>query len=174
MSHTRRPVRVLFVCLGNICRSPTAHGMLRARLAEAGLAESVEVESAGTGTWHIGHSPDARAMAAAAARDIDISDLRARKVARSDFTDFDYVIAMDYDNLSDLQALAAGQDTSHARVQLMGDFSPTHRGQPVGDPYYGGEHGFERVLDMLAACVDGLMRQLQDDIHARSGESARP
>lgn len=170
MNDPRRPLRVLFVCLGNICRSPTAHGMLRARLAEADLAEQVEVESAGTGTWHIGHPPDTRAMAAAAERDIDISDLRARKVKRSDFDDFDYVIAMDHDNLSDLQALAAGQGSSHAQIRLMADFSPSHRGQAVGDPYYGGDDGFECVLDMISACVDGLIHQLQADMGARSGQ----
>lgn len=167
MSTLRRPIRVLFVCLGNICRSPTAHGILRSRLADAGLTDQVEVESAGTGTWHIGHSPDARAMAAAAARGIDISDLRARKVTSSDFSDFDYVIAMDHDNLADLQAVAASQSPGGARIELMGNFSAEHAGQAVGDPYYGGDNGFERVLDMISACVDGLIRQLHSDLGER-------
>lgn len=170
MSTLRRPLRVLFVCLGNICRSPTAHGLLRSRLVDAGLTGQVEVESAGTGTWHIGHPPDARAMAAAAARGVDIGDLRARKVKSSDFSDFDYVIAMDHGNLADLQALAASQGTPRARIELMGDFSPEHAGQAVGDPYYGGDNGFERVLDMISACVDGLIRQLQNDL---AGEHSR-
>lgn len=168
MSSTSEPVRVLFVCLGNICRSPTAHGVLRARLPAAGLADRVEVESAGTGTWHIGHPPDQRAAAAAAARGIDLSDLRARKVASSDFGDFDYIIAMDHDNLADLKALQAAQAEDRASVCLMSDFSPSYQGQPVGDPYYGGDQGFEQVLDMIQACVDGLIEALHSRMETKA------
>ncbi|MDA3921505.1 MAG: low molecular weight phosphotyrosine protein phosphatase [Salinisphaera sp.] len=164
MNDDQPRIRVLFVCLGNICRSPTAHGILRARLVGHALADRIEVASAGTGTWHIGSPPDERAMAAAAARNIDISDLRARKVASADFADFDYVIAMDHENLADLQALADAQADARARLALLGDFSPRFHGQPVGDPYYGGDDGFEQVIDMIESCVDGLIEELADTV----------
>lgn len=167
MNPNQPPIRVLFVCLGNICRSPTAHGMLRSRLASHALADQIDVESAGTGTWHIGSPPDERATAAAAACGVDLSDLRARKVHVRDFADFDYVIAMDEQNLADLQTLAGEQQNARARVGLLGDFSPAFHGKPVADPYYGGDDGFEHVLDMIDTCVNGLIEELTHEAQRR-------
>lgn len=156
-------VRVLFVCMGNICRSPTAEVVLRARLAGTGLADRVIVDSAGTGPWHVGEPPDARATEAAARRGYDLSALRGRQVTPADLTAFDYVIAMDAANLADLEAMAAEQGNTGSRPALLGDFSTVHAGRPVGDPYYGGPQGFDHVLDMIETCVDGLI----DDIRTR-------
>lgn len=153
-------MKVLFVCLGNICRSPTAEGMFRHLLSEAGLNATIDTDSAGTGSWHVGHPPDARAAAAAASRGIDISDLRARQFRAEDLCQFDYVIAMDRNNLADMQALAKGE-SDEAHPMMMSQFSQRYTGQDVPDPYYGGSDGFERVLDMLDDCCQGLLRELR-------------
>lgn len=154
---------VLFVCLGNICRSPTAEAAMRRRLADAGLAERVAVDSAGTGPWHVGEPPDARAQVAAAARGYDLHGLAARQVTVSDLARFDEVLAMDHDNLAALHALNGDRAVPDERIRLLGDLSPRYAGQPVGDPYYGGADGFRRVLDMIETCVDTLV----DDIAHR-------
>jgi protein-tyrosine phosphatase len=156
-------MRVLFVCLGNICRSPTAEGIFREQLKKAGLAHHVHTDSAGTGSWHIGHPPDRRAQAAAAQRGIDISDLRARQFSAEDLDRFDWVLAMDQDNLNKMLA-AFTESEAQTEPQLISHFSQRHRGEEVPDPYYGGEDGFEQVLDMLEDCCAGLLREVQANL----------
>ncbi|WP_342245744.1 low molecular weight protein-tyrosine-phosphatase [Pseudomonas sp. OTU5201] len=151
-------MRVLFVCLGNICRSPTAEGVLRHKLREAGLAGQVQVDSAGTGDWHVGKAPDARTRVAAQRRGYDLSQLRARQVAVDDFGHFDLVLAMDESNLADLHRLRPGNaaaelDLFLRRYQLELDEVP--------DPYYGGEAGFEQVLDLVEQACDALILEIK-------------
>jgi protein-tyrosine phosphatase len=154
-------VSVLFVCLGNICRSPTAEGVLRARLAEAGLADRVHVDSAGTGSWHVGNPPDPRAVAAAADRGFDLTALRARQVTREDLDRFDYVLAMDGSNLRDLERLAPG------RARRFLEFADGAQANDVPDPYYGDGDGFARVLDLIEAAADGLVAEIRSRVEGR-------
>ena len=157
-------MRILFVCLGNICRSPTAEGVMRRLIAEAGLEGEVEVESAGTGGWHVGHPPDDRATSAAAARGIELVG-EARRVSARDLDRFDLLIAMDRSNLRELLAVAPDEDAAE-KVRLLREFDPASAGAPdldVPDPYYGGDHGFETVLDLVEAACRGLL----DDLRAR-------
>jgi protein-tyrosine phosphatase len=154
---------VLFVCLGNICRSPTAEGIFRHYVGEAGLEDRIQIDSAGTGEWHIGSPPDPRACAAAAERGYDLSALRARQVARSDFGDFDYVLAMDEENLRGLRRLCPPE---HAyKVKLLTDFSSTGA-STVPDPYAGGPEGFQLVLDVVEDCARGLLRHVRRALEA--------
>jgi protein-tyrosine phosphatase len=146
-------VRILFVCMGNICRSPTAEGVMRHLLAERGLADEIEVQSAGTGGWHAGSPPDARSTRAAAARGITLEGA-ARQVTRADFEDFDLLVAMDRDNLADLRAIAP-PGTEHKIRLLLGE------GRDVPDPYYGGPHGFENVLDLVETACEQLLDELR-------------
>lgn len=132
------PVRVLFVCLGNICRSPLAEAALRAEADRLGL--DVDVDSAGTGEWHIGEPPDRRAQAAARKHGVDISHLRGRQVRSNDFNAFDHIVAMDRENLANLRRMQP--DRGRARLSLLLDHVPGREGQPVADPYYGGPEGF--------------------------------
>ena len=155
-----RPVRILFVCMGNICRSPTAHAVFRKLVSDEGLADRIEIDSAGTHAYHIGEPPDARSQQTALRRGIDMNDLRARKVERDDFSDYHYVLAMDRDNLSNLRTLVA-QDTAPARVELFMDYAEDWSEQEVPDPYYGGAQGFERVFDMVEAASRGLLESLR-------------
>jgi protein-tyrosine phosphatase len=152
--------RVLFVCLGNICRSPTAEGVFRHRVREAGLHELIEIDSAGTHAYHVGEPPDARAQQAARQRGIDISDLRGRQVVRRDIERFDFVLAMDRENYENLLAICP-PGLEH-KVRLFMEFAPD---QPleVPDPYFGGASGFDRVLDMIEAAAQGLL----EEIHRR-------
>jgi len=150
-------VKILFVCLGNICRSPTAEGLLRHKLQQRNLLDRFEVDSAGTGDWHVGHPPDERAQAAAAIRGFDISDLRARQVSPLDTERFDYVIAMDDSNHQNLSQLA-GAGHAH-KVRLLLEFSASELDQ-VPDPYYGGEHGFNQVIDLIDDACEGLIADL--------------
>ena len=152
----RRPA-VLFVCLGNICRSPTAEAVFRARAGAAGI--DVEIDSAGTGNWHVGKPPDPRAQAAGEARGYDLSALRARQVKAGDFTRFDLILAMDEDNYEILQ-LKAPED-ARERIVMMMDFASRPSERSVPDPYYGGDEGFARVLDMLEDASDGLIAHLK-------------
>ncbi len=150
---------VLFVCMGNICRSPTAHGVMR-KLLEAEAADlGFQLDSAGTHAWHVGEPPDARAQQAAQARGIDISDLRARAVEIADFHAFDYILAMDRDNLKLLQRIQP--DGSRAQLELMLPYAKLAKTDEVPDPYYGGSDGFERVLDMLEDASRGLLAELR-------------
>ena len=154
-------MRILFVCLGNICRSPTAEGVMRALVREAGLETAIELDSAGTGGWHIGDPPDRRAVAAARARGITI-DGAAREVRRVDFDDFDLLLAMDRANLRALQRMAPS-DAAREKVRLLRDFDPASRGAEldVPDPYYGAAGGFEEVLDLVQAACAGLLEHLR-------------
>jgi protein-tyrosine phosphatase len=156
-------VRLLFVCMGNICRSPTAEGVMRSLLREQGLEDAVEVDSAGTGDWHVGSPPDARATAAARARGITLEGA-ARPVAPRDFEDYDLILAADRRNLRDLRALTPPD--AQARIHLLREFDPESEGAPdldVPDPYYGGDDGFEQVLDLVEASCRGLLDQLRAD-----------
>jgi protein-tyrosine phosphatase len=144
--------RVLMVCLGNICRSPTAEAVLRARLRAHGLHDRVEVDSAGTGGWHTGDPPDARSQRHAARRGYDLSQLRARRVVEEDFHRFDLLLAMDTDNLADLQRLKP--DAARAELRLFAAVD-------VPDPYQSGPAGFERVLDLVERASDALVVDLR-------------
>lgn len=147
--------KILFVCLGNICRSPTAEAVFTERAAKAGL--DVIVDSAGTSNWHIGNPPDRRAQAEGAARGYDLAPLRARQVAVSDFTEFDWIIGMDDSNMSDLEAVApAGASANLAKFT---DFARGSGADHVPDPYYSG--GFDTVLDLIEAASDGLIAHLK-------------
>ncbi len=150
---------VLFVCTGNICRSPTAEGVFRALLEANGLAEEVAVDSAGTGSWHVGEPPDARAREAALRRGIDIADQRARQVQVEDFDRFDLVLAMDEGHYQQLQRLCP--DNQRHRLRLLLDFAPALGTRDVPDPYYGGPDGFETVLDMIEAAGAGLLAEIR-------------
>ncbi|MEO0881990.1 MAG: low molecular weight protein-tyrosine-phosphatase [Pseudomonadota bacterium] len=142
--------RVLFVCLGNICRSPGAEGVLRAKAKSRGIA--VAVDSAGTGGWHVGDPPDDRMRAAALDRGYDLSAQRARQVSPDDFETFDYILAMDASNLATLKDIAPPGHGAVLRKLLGKDDVP--------DPYYGGEDGFEHVLDLLEGAVDELLEEI--------------
>jgi protein-tyrosine phosphatase len=154
-------VRVLFVCLGNICRSPTAEGVLRHLAAREAPGLPLEIDSAGTAGYHIGAAPDARSQRAAMGRGIDISGLRARQVAPEDFSRFDLILAMDRDNLRDLQAMKP--KNSRARLGLFLEYASGSSALEVPDPYYGGAEGFERVLDLTTAASRGLLASFLHD-----------
>jgi protein-tyrosine phosphatase len=151
-------IRVCFVCLGNICRSPTAAGVMRKLVADAGLSDRIEVDSAGTGDYHVGQRPDARSLAAARARGIDLPG-RARQFQAEDFARFQYVLAADRRNLDDLVALSGGGGA--ARVALLRSFDPSAEPQAeVPDPYHGGSRGFDTVLDLCEAACRGLLEHI--------------
>lgn len=165
--------RILFVCLGNICRSPTAEGLFAAALRDAGLEDRVRIDSAGTGSWHVGSPPDRRSQQAARQRGIDLSGLRARQVEPSDFAEFDLLLAMDRDNLSTLEAIRPKGAT--ARIALMLEFSEKARRlgvREVPDPYTGEPDGFEHVLDLLEDACDGLLAHVRDEMLHRTGRGA--
>ncbi|PRA44600.1 MULTISPECIES: low molecular weight protein-tyrosine-phosphatase [Pseudomonas] len=151
-------MRVLFVCLGNICRSPTAEGVLRHKLRAAGLAERIEVASAGTGDWHVGNPPDKRSQAAALRRGYDLSAQRAQQVTRADFSSSDLILAMDQSNLRNLKALQPAQGKAELDLFLRRYAASVDE---VPDPYYDGEHGFEQVLDLIEQACDALVIELK-------------
>lgn len=154
-------VRVLFVCLGNICRSPMAEGVFRKMVDDAGFAEHVEVDSAGTHAYHTKEPPDPRAQEAAARRGVDIGRLRGRQATAEDFRRFDYVLAMDHENHANLRALCpAGQEH---KLRLFLEFAVTATERAVPDPYFGGVSGFDRVLDLIEDAAQGLLA----DVRAR-------
>jgi protein-tyrosine phosphatase len=160
-------MRLLFVCLGNICRSPSAEGVMRALVCEAGLDGSIGLDSAGTGSWHVGSPPDARAVVAARARGIALEG-SARTVSQDDFDDFDLVLAMDRANMRELRLLAPSEQ-ARAKVRLLREFDPASAGAEdldVPDPYYGAAGGFDEVLDLVQAACEGLLEQI------RAGEPA--
>ncbi len=155
-----RPVRVLMVCTGNICRSPTAEGVLRHKLVQAGMADQVEVESAGMVDYHAGSPPDHRAQHSALRRGYDLSRQRARQLRASDFERFDLLLAMDTEHLDRLVDMSPGPLVD--RIKLLMDYAPAHaRGTSVPDPYYGAPAGFERVLDMVEEACEGLLTDLR-------------
>ncbi len=156
-------IRVLFVCTGNICRSPTAEGVFRGLVEAAGLAAEIDVDSAGTHGFHVGRAPDARAREAAARRGVDISDLRARQVDAYDFEGFDYILTMDESNLGIL--LADAPPSTHQRIRPFLDFAPHRAESEVPDPYYGGRDGFDHVLDLIEEAAEGLLAEIRRDHH---------
>jgi protein-tyrosine phosphatase len=151
--------RVLFVCLGNICRSPTAEGVFRDLHGRESPGLAVEADSAGTAAYHLGSPPDPRSRRAALRRGIEIGHLRARQITPADFGRFDLILAMDADNLRDLQAMCPPR--SRARLMPFLKFAPQLGTLEVPDPYYGGEEGFERVLDLTTAASRGLLEWLE-------------
>lgn len=157
-------MKVLFVCLGNICRSPTAEGVLRVLAAREAPELPLEVDSAGTADYHIGQPPDPRTRAAAERRGYDLSALRARTVEPADFERFDLILAMDRENLRDLRRRAPAQ--AHERLRLFLEFAPDQAPEDVPDPYYGGPNGFEEVLDLVEAAARGLLRYLRQSARA--------
>jgi len=152
-------MRVLFVCMGNICRSPTAAGVFRHTLEQHGPM-AIEVDSAGTHNYHTGEPPDRRAIAAAKRRGIDLSALRARTVTDADFESFDLILAMDRDNLDSLQRRAP--ERLRERIKLVMEYAPDAYVREVPDPYYGGPKGFEEVLDLLEQASHGLLSELRE------------
>ena len=151
-------MRVLFVCLGNICRSPTAEGVLRHKLREAGLADQVEVASAGTGDWHVGKAPDKRSQAAAKLRGYDLSAQRAQQVSRADFAAYDLILAMDNSNLRHLKALQPAKGKAELDLFLRRYQSEIDE---VPDPYHDSDQGFETVLDLIERASDLLVIELK-------------
>ena len=152
-------IKVLFVCMGNICRSPSAEGVFSDKISAAGLGDRVHIDSAGTHAYHVGNPPDPRSQEAAIKRNYDLSAQRARKVEVSDFNEFDYVVAMDMSNKDDLQAICpSGLED---KIYLFLKFSDNYDATEVPDPYYGGGNGFETVLDLIEDAADGLITHLQ-------------
>jgi protein-tyrosine phosphatase len=154
--------RVLLVCMGNICRSPTAEGVLRLFIKNNNLSDNVEVDSAGTHGYHVGESPDGRTQRAAALRGYDLSQQRARKVARQDLDYFDLILAMDKTNLDNLQRLATPDQQK--KLKLFMDYAKNYDDDEVPDPYYGLGHGFDLVVDMVEDAAQGLIDELKDKL----------
>lgn len=152
-------IKVLMVCMGNICRSPMAHGYFEQVVREAGLQDRIEVDSAGTHAYHVGEPPDRRAQQTAGRRGVDLSGQRARKALREDFSRFDYVLAMDRDNYALLAGLCPPGEEH--RLRLFLEFAPQLAEREVPDPYYGGEAGFERVFGMIEAAAQGLLADIR-------------
>ncbi len=155
--NNKENVSVLFVCMGNICRSPTAEAVFRLYVENAGLSERISIDSAGTHDYHIGAPPDPRTRQAAEQRGYNMSALRGRQVDAADFGRFDYVLAMDHANLSILQRLAPQGSEPH----LFLEYARHHQEHEVPDPYYGGADGFERVLDMVEDAAEGLLQHIR-------------
>jgi len=155
MSTSVNKIRVLMVCLGNICRSPTAEAMLRKKVHEAGLDRRIEVDSAGTADYHVDSPPDRRAVMHGERRGLQMKSLRGRQARAADFDRFDYILAMDEDNLADLRRLRPAG--SRATLALLMSFAPQAGAAEVPDPYYGGADGFERVLDLVDAAAAGFI-----------------
>lgn len=154
----QKPVKVLFVCMGNICRSPTAHGVFQSKVDAEGLGESILVDSAGTHSYHIGSPPDLRSQAVAKARGIDLGSLSARRFRSEDFIEFDYLVGMDRSNLADM--LAIKPDTAIAQVDLMLTYSNKFEQQEIPDPYFGND-GFDLVFDMIDDAARGLLHEIR-------------
>lgn len=152
-------VKVLFVCMGNICRSPTAQGVFEKLVADAGLSRAIKADSAGTHAYHIGKSPDKRAMAAASKRGYDLTRQRARRIEAADLARFDYILAMDHENLYGIRELVA--PGFEDKVRLLMDFAHQPGHAEVPDPYYGGSGGFERVLDLVEDAAGGLLEHIR-------------
>jgi protein-tyrosine phosphatase len=157
-------ISVLFVCMGNICRSPTAEGVFRHHVAEAGLDARIDIDSAGTHAYHVGDQPDRRARAAAERRGISLTDIRARRVHPDDFERFNYIIAMDHDNLAILEEQV--EAAHREKLRLFLDFASGPE-REVPDPYYGGATGFERVLDLVEDASRGLLEELRERMAGR-------
>ncbi|MGZ8160362.1 MAG: low molecular weight protein-tyrosine-phosphatase [Methylobacter sp.] len=153
-------IKVLFVCMGNICRSPTAEGVFTKLVQDHNLETHFAIDSAGTHAYHVGNEPDLRSQAAARERGIDLSNLRARQVIHGDFEDFDYVLAMDDENYSIL--VNACPEHHKPKIKYFLDYAPHLNERQVPDPYYGGQYGFERVLDMVEEASAGFLKTLRE------------
>lgn len=158
MSTSSNKIRVLMVCLGNICRSPTAEAMLRRKAQEAGLGHRIEVDSAGTAGYHVGSPPDRRAIVHGERRGLQMKALRGRQVSAEDFERFDFILAMDADNLADLERIRPPQ--ARATLALLMSYAPHAGSDVVPDPYYGSADGFERVLDLVESASEGFLGSL--------------
>lgn len=152
-------VRVLFVCLGNICRSPTAEGVFRDLVRREDLSDRIVTDSCGTGGWHIGAPPDSRACAEAERRGIDLSDLRARQLRKRDFEEFDYILGMDDRNIASLEAMCP--PAHRDRIKLFLSYAPDIGRHDVPDPYYGGPDGFRDVFNMIEKASHGLLADIR-------------
>ena len=162
-----KPTRILFVCLGNICRSPTAEAVMRHLVKQRGLDDRIHVDSAGTGGWHAGNPPDARSASVGAKRGIPLSG-KARQVTTEDFDDFDFIVAMDRTNRDDLRALAPSL-AARNKIHLLRDFSPAGaKDADVPDPYYGGPQGFDQVFDICLQACDGLLASVIQSVPPRA------
>lgn len=159
-------VRVLFVCMGNICRSPLAQGVFEDVMRRAGLEGEIEVDSAGTGDWHVGHPPDPRAQESAKHRGLDLGSQRARQVTSHDCAAFDYVLTMDEDNYQVVSGLCHGGE---AEVRPFLDYAPDNPVTEVPDPYFGDAGGFEHALDLIEEAAEGLLRDVRDRHLSRRG-----
>jgi len=162
MTKPSAKISVLFVCMGNICRSPTAEGVFQKFVSDAGLDDIIHSDSAGTHAYHSGQKADRRARAAAERRGYSLEDIRARPVTDMDFEGFDYILAMDLDNLEMLQH--SSDEEHHAKISLFLDFSTSAKGGEVPDPYYGGSTGFERVLDLVEEASEGLLERVRESL----------
>jgi len=162
MTKPAAKISVLFVCMGNICRSPTAEGVFQKFVSDAGLDDIIHSDSAGTHAYHLGQKADRRARAAAERRGYSLEDIRSRPVTDMDFEGFDFIIAMDLDNLAMLQHSA--DEVHHAKISLFLDFTTSAKGEEVPDPYYGGSTGFERVLDLVEEASEGLLDTVRESL----------
>ena len=162
MTENKEKISVLFVCMGNICRSPTAHGVFRKLVADAGLEDLIHTDSAGTHAYHGGEPPDRRAIAAAGRRGFSLEGITARRVSETDFEEFNYIVAMDEDNVAALQELA--DEELHSKVSLFLEFASSIPETEVSDPYYGGSLGFERVLDLVEDAADALLETIKKEL----------
>lgn len=155
----KKEIRVLMVCMGNICRSPTAHGVFEEMVKRTGVSDQVSVDSAGTHAYHVGEPPDPRAQEIALKRGLDLSSQRARRALSEDFARFDFILAMDKDNYANLTAICpAGM---REKLHLFMDFASDYKTNEVPDPYYGGAGGFDRVFDMVESASRGLLENIR-------------
>lgn len=152
-------LRVLFVCMGNICRSPSAEGVFNKIITDQQLQDKFSIDSAGTHAYHIGEAPDLRSQKAAKEREVDLSKIRARKVIMGDFEDFDYLLAMDEDNHS-IMLQTCPEEYQH-KIKLFLEYAPHLKTREVPDPYYGGAYGFEKVLDLIEEASTGFIEELK-------------
>jgi protein-tyrosine phosphatase len=154
-----KPYSILFVCMGNICRSPTAHGVFLQMVKDRGLAQKIQVDSAGTHNYHPGNPPDERSQAHAVKRGYDLSGLRARQISDADFERHDLILAMDWDNLALIEEECPPEHLG--KVRTLTEFCLKHDSPVVPDPYYGGKDGFEHVLDLVEDACEGLLRYVE-------------
>lgn len=155
-----KPIKVMFVCMGNICRSPTAHGIFQQLVINAELSDNIIVESSGTIGYHVGEHPDTRATAMAKSRGVELSSLTAQKVSVDDYQYQTYILAMDYENLRNMQAECP--DSLHHKIELLLDYHPDHQLKEVPDPYYGGDQGFVCVYEMLELACESLLQEIKE------------
>jgi len=161
MRDVGQPTSILFVCLGNICRSPMAEGLFRQIVTDAGMGERYRIDSAGTGSWHVGRPPDLRAQQALGLRGIDISSLRARQITRDDFNGFDLILAMDRSNHNRLMDIAP--DVYEPNVRLLMKYAPEMGICEIPDPFFGGPEGFDYVVNLIEVASRGLLASLMKE-----------